>query len=251
MFEAEMDDITLLRDSIDTISELIDEAELVVTDKGLEIKAADRAVVSIVDFFLSKNVFKEFKVEGETKAGLNLTKFLQILKRVKPNEKVNFKLEDNKLNIIIKGDSTRKFKMPLIDVSKDEAPDMNKLEAGFSSTLTINADILNSGIEDAELITDSVIFTIQNDMFSIKAENDSSSAYLEIPNNSNGLKIEGATEPIRARYSLDYLKKIIKARKLSENVKIRMSTDYPMKIEFEDPEKLRLSFILAPRVEEQ
>ena len=57
-------------------------------------------------------------------------------------------------------------------------------------------------------------------------------------------------EPVRARYSLDYLKKIIKAKKLSPETKISMSNDYPMKIQFEVPGKMQLGFILAPRVDE-
>jgi proliferating cell nuclear antigen len=57
-------------------------------------------------------------------------------------------------------------------------------------------------------------------------------------------------EHTRSRYSLDYLKKIIKAKRLSDNVAIHMSTDYPAKIVFDVPERMQLNFILAPRVEE-
>jgi proliferating cell nuclear antigen len=250
MFEAEMENITLLRDSVDTISELIDEAEIEIKDEGIEIKASDRAVVSVVDFSMSKNVFSSYKVDQETKVGLNLSNFLQILRRATPDDKVLFALDGNKLKIVIKGDSTRKFTMPLIDISKEDAPDLNKLESGFSSSLIVDSNILHSGIEDAELVTDSVVLTLRKDMFSIKAESDAASTHLEIPNDSNMLKVDGVNEPIRARYSLDYLKKMMKARKLAEKTKIFMATDYPMKMQFEQPEKLMLSFILAPRVEE-
>ena len=64
------------------------------------------------------------------------------------------------------------------------------------------------------------------------------------------LKIITADQPVRARYSLDYLKKIFMARKLSDTAKIAMATDYPMKVQFEVPNKMRLAFVLAPRVEE-
>ncbi len=251
MFEAEMDDVSLLRDSLATISELIDEAEIEMKSDGIRIKASDRAVVSVVDFYLSRNVFKSYKHDKDAKIGLNLLNFLQILRRVNPGETVVFSLEDSKLKVVVKGESTRAFTMPLIGVTKEEAPDMNKLETGFSSSVIVNSEILNSGIEDAELITDSVVLTARNDQFSIKAESDSSSTHLEIPNDTKLLKVEEMSEPVRARYSLDYLKKIMKARKLSENVRISMATDYPMKMRFDVPDKLMLVFILAPRVEER
>ncbi|MBI4896284.1 MAG: DNA polymerase sliding clamp, partial [Candidatus Aenigmarchaeota archaeon] len=67
---------------------------------------------------------------------------------------------------------------------------------------------------------------------------------------TDGLKIHDIGEPVRARYSLDYLKKMIKGRKLSNTASIEMGTDYPMKLEFSVPEKIRLGFILAPRIED-
>lgn len=251
MFEADMSDVSLLRDSIAAISELIDEAEFEIKDSGISIKASDRAVVSLVDFFLSRNVFESYNRDKDAKIGLNLSTFLQILRRASPEDKVRFRLEGNKLIVTIKGEFTRMFTIPLIDVSREEAPDMNKLESGFSSTIIVNSEILNSGLEDAELITDSVVLTARSDQFSVKAESDSSSTHLEILNDSKLLKVEEVSEPVRARYSLDYLKKMLKARKLSENAKLFMSTDYPLKLQFEVPDKLRLSFILAPRVEEK
>ena len=64
------------------------------------------------------------------------------------------------------------------------------------------------------------------------------------------LRITDISEPVRARYSLDYLKKISKAKKLSPEAEMAMATDYPMRLEFNIPDKMRLGFILAPRVEE-
>ena len=44
---------------------------------------------------------------------------------------------------------------------------------------------------------------------------------------------------------------MIGASKLSENVEIRFNKDYPLKIDFKAVDKLLLSFILAPRVENE
>jgi proliferating cell nuclear antigen PCNA len=249
-FEARLDDISLLKESIAAIADLIDECEMKIKKDGIEITASDRAVVAVVDFFLSKNAFKEYNVDKETKAGINVVNFMQILKRAAGDDKLKLKLEDNKLKIIFSGSSTRSFTMPLIDVSKEEAPDMKKLEAGFSATFHVDSGVLNSGIEDAELITDSVVFTLRKDQLAMRAEGDSSSAHLELPSGEGALKIIDIGEPVRARYSIDYLKKMLKPRKMAETISAQMATDYPLRLEYEVPNKVRLSFILAPRVEE-
>lgn len=250
MFEAKLDDISLFRESIATISDLIDETELFVGNEGIEMIAADRAVVAVINFALSKNAFKEYKCDKERRIGINLMNLLQILRRAQTDDVLRMKLDENKLNIVLEGESTRRFTLPLIDVSKEETPEIGKIEAGFSSAFTVNSEVLNSGIEDAELITDSVIFTIRRDMLSMSAESDTSSAQLELPSGTEAFKVHEINEPVRARYSIDYLKKIFKARKLAQSAKMAMATDYPMKIQFEVPSKCRLAFILAPRVEE-
>jgi proliferating cell nuclear antigen len=248
MFEAKLDNIDILRDSIGTISEMIDEAEMSVTDTGIRITAADRAVVVVVDFFLSRNAFNEFALEGDKKIGVNLLNLLQVLRRAMPGDILSIKLIDNKLELILSGGSTRKFVLPLIDISREDAPPLDKFD--FSANLRVSTDMLNNGFDDADLITDSIVFTIRKDQLMLKAESDSSSTQLELQPGTEWLKIIDMAEPVRARYSLDYLKKIIKARKLAPEATLAMSTDYPLKLEFETPGKLRLSFILAPRVEE-
>lgn len=250
MFEAKLEDISLFRESVATIAELIDETELHVSSEGIELIAADRAVVAVINFALSKNAFKEYKCDQERKIGINLLNLVQILRRAQTNDILKIKLDETKLSLTLEGESTRRFTLPLIDVSKEETPEMGKLEAGFSSTFTVNSDVLNSGIEDAELITDSVVFTVRKDMLSMSAESDASSTQLELPSGSEAFKVHEINEPVRARYSVDYLKKIFKARKLATSAKMAMATDYPMKVQFEVPSKCRLAFILAPRVEE-
>jgi proliferating cell nuclear antigen len=247
MFEAKLEDVALLRDSTATISELIDEAELHIKESGIEMISSDRAVVAVVDFSLSRGSFREYKYEADAKIGINLMNLLQILKRAQTDDILKIKLLENKLHLVLEGSSVRSFVLPLIEVSRDNTPPLDKLD--FSTTFAANAEILNSGIEDAELISDSIVFTVRKDQLNLKAESDASSTQLDVfpPQNYRLINVQ---EPVRSRYSIDYLKKIFKARKMSQEVKIAMATDYPMKADFEIPGKMRLSFILAPRVEE-
>jgi len=250
MFEAKLDDVALLRESIATISEFIDEAEMHITKEGIELVSSDRAVVAVIDFFLNSSAFSEYKYESDRKIGINLVNLLQILRRSKPDDVLRIKLEDNKLLLVLEGASTRRFWLPLIDVTKEETPDLKKLEAGFTAKFTVNSELFNAGIEDAELIADSIIFTLRKDQLMMKAESDSSSTQMELPSGTESLKIIDIEAPVRARYSMDYLKKIFKARKLADNASVSIATDYPIKIQFEVPQKMRLACILAPRVED-
>ena len=52
------------------------------------------------------------------------------------------------------------------------------------------------------------------------------------------------------RYSMEYLKKFIKADKLVNTVELSFNDDFPLKVEYKLVDKLLLGFILAPRGEE-
>lgn len=249
MFEAIMDDVSLLRDSLSTVAEFLDETELHVNMDGMRIIAADRAVVVVVNLILHRDYFLKYNYEQDLRIGINLQKFLQILKRSKPDEQVKLTLEGNKLSISFTNEknTVRNFSLPLIDISREETPPLDKLD--FPSSVYVNSEIFASGIEDAEIVADSIVFTLRKDYFMLKTENDASMAQL-ILQPSDTVKISEVIEPMRSRYSIDYLKKITKAKKLSEDVEIRFSNDYPLKIQYTVPNKVKLSFILAPRVEE-
>lgn len=248
MFKCEISDVKLFRDSFDAIADLIDEAELTVTKDGINMTASDRAVVSVVNFFLSRGAFDSYEYEKDLKLGVNLAGMMQVLRRSK-DEKMTLAVEGNKITLSFHGSSKRHFTLPVIDVSKEETPDLAKLESGFTTNLFIDSELLAGGVEDAELVGDSVVFTVRNDILILNAENDTSSTRLEIQP-SSALDLQKVPEPVRARYSVDYLKKMLKAKKLASRAKISLSSEYPMKISFDVPEKLNLSFILAPRVEE-
>ena len=67
--------------------------------------------------------------------------------------------------------------------------------------------------------------------------------------NKGLLKLE-SSQAAKAQYPLEYLKKMIKANKLSKQLVLEFGTDYHMRMSFKSIDKMQLSFILAPRVSE-
>jgi proliferating cell nuclear antigen len=250
VFEAELSDVSLLRDSMDAIADLIDEAGLNIKEDGIEIIASDRAVVAVVDFMLNKTAFDTYNYDKSLKLGVNFSSLMQVLKRHQSGEKLKISADDSKIILNFEGDVKRNFVLPVINVSKEETPDLVKLESGFTARMRIDSNVLNHGVEDAELIGDSIVFTVRNDMVIMDSESDSSSSKLELHTGSDALEIDKIGEPVRSRYSIDYMKKILKAKKIADKVSISLSSEYPIKMQFDVPDKLKLAFILAPRVEE-
>lgn len=248
MFKATIKNVSLLTDSISTIAELIDEGIFKISKDGISLIAADRALVAVVDFKILSTAFEKYDLDSDKSVGINIGNLLSVLKRAGAGDKATLNLQDSKLEIVMENSSRRRFVIPLLDLSQEEVPPIDQLE--FLSKVDLKPDILQSGIEDAEVVADSVLFEASKDRFGMKAEGDISSTQLELEKGNQallGIKSDGE---IKARYPLDYLKKMIKATKISDSVSIEWGQDYPMKLSFKATDKVSLSFILAPRVSE-
>lgn len=247
-FKAVLTNVGLLTDSISTIAELIDEGLFKLGKDGISLVAADRALVAVVDFKILSSAFEKYEVDEEKSIGLNITNLLSVLKRASGEDKATISLQDSKLEIVLENASKRRFVLPLLDLGQEEVPPIDQLEFAFSAEL--KPAVLQNGIADAEIVADSILFSADSSSFHMHAEGDISSAHLELQRGNQSLiELKGDGEA-KSRYPLDYLKKIIKAAKIADSVRLNWGQDYPMKLEFKSKDKAQLSFVLAPRVSE-
>lgn len=233
-----------LKDSISIISELVNETRIKISQDGIELIAMDPANVAMIIFKMFPSAFTEFKVEQPVDVAVNLTNFKQILKRAKPTDVLTLELADNKLKIQLKSNSTRTFNLPIIDI---EEKDQKIPELKFPITVQIPSASLHEAINDVDIVAESVSFEAEPGKFSLHAEGDLNSAAIEIGGDDN-IKIE-ATEAARSKYSIEYLKKMIEGSKISDTATIQFNKDYPLKLTYTTIDKVMLSFILAPRVD--
>jgi len=240
-------DSTYLKDSITVISELVHEARFKLTKDGIELIAMDPANVAMVVFKLLSSAFTEYELEKETEIAINLANFKQILRRSKANDIVSLEAtSDNKLKITLKGKSVRTFSLPLLDIEESEQKVPN---LSFPVIISTASHVLNDAIDDADIVAESVTFAAEPDKMMVSAEGDLSKASIDIQADDL-TKINSDTKAsVKAKYSIEYLKKMILGAKLADEVSIHFSQDYPLKLEYKVVDKVLLSFILAPRVE--
>ncbi len=247
-----LNDPKLLSDSVSVISELVSDAKFKIDNEKLELIAMDPANVAMISFQLLSSAFTEYKIDKEIEIALNLDSLKQILRRSKPSDNLTIELDEekNKLNIKIKGDSTRTFSLGLIDLGEKQ----NKIpKLSYSINISTSTYIFDEAIEDISIFADSVIFNVSKDKFIIESESRINNAKVEILNDGE-TKIDwlnNEQDNLKAKYSIEYLKKISKGGKLADNVLIQFGNDYPLKVEFKKKDKLDLIFILAPRVSEE
>jgi len=235
-----------LKESISIISEIVTEARFKITKDAVELVAMDPANVAMVIFKLFSSAFIEYDVKKEVDISINLGNLKQILRRINPNDMLNLEIEANKLKVQLRGDNIRTFNLPLIDIDDKEqkVPELN-----FPVKVELPSSMFNDAVEDADIVAESISFIAENGKFTIEASGDLSQVKTEVCESENvkiGFEGEGN---IKAKYSVEYLKKMISGSKLSDRVIINFNKDYPLKLDYKSIDKVLLSFILAPRVE--
>ena len=241
-----LDDPRLLAEPIYILSELVTEVRAKIDKNGIDITAFDPANVSLAILKVPSSVFSQFDVKEEI-LGLNLEDLKQVLKRASLGSSVILKKDDdeNSLHIDIqeKGKaSKRSFSLSLFPSEEDEK---KKQDLSFATKVIMDSRIFSEAISDMSIVSDACSFITTKDLFAIEAKGNLHRSRTEFT--SENAKLE--TDNAGSKYSLEYLQKFIKGSKISENVVISFSNNYPLRLDFKD--KVELSFILAPRVEEE
>jgi proliferating cell nuclear antigen len=235
------------KDSISIISDLVTEAKFKAGPDGIEMIAMDPANVAMVIFKLLSSSFTEYKVSGTEKIAINLNSLKQILKRAKGDDILTLETtDDNKLKVQMRSNTIRSFSIPTLefDDKEQKVPTLD-----FPLTINTKSMVLSEAIEDVSVVAESVTLLGEKNQFSVKAEGELSKAFIEIKPDENTTIAVKSDNKHKAKYSLEYLKKMISGGKLSDNAVIHFNTDYPLKLEYKVTDKLLLAFILAPRVD--
>ena len=235
------------KDSISIISELVTEAKFKVNSNGLEMVAMDPANVAMVIFKMLSSCFTQCEIKEEEEIAINLNNLKQILKRAKSDDVLTLETtEDNKLRIELKSNTTRSFSLPTLDIEEKE---QKVPELTFPIKVELNSNMLTEAIEDVSVVAESVTFLGDKNQLLVKAEGDLSKALIEIKPNEHTLIKTDSEDKFKAKFSLEYLKKMINGSKLADKSYLNFNTDYPLKLEYKIIDRLALSFILAPRVD--
>ena len=130
-----------------------------------------------------------------------------------------------------------------MNIDENEVP-IPKLT--YAAKVEVSSAKLDEAIEDMNVIAESVALIAEKGKFHVKSESNLSDAKVDL--SSAETVVELSEEKAVSKYSIEYLKKMVPACKLAETATLQFGNDYPLRMEFLVLDKLKLGFILAPRV---
>ena len=235
------------KDSISISSELVNEVKFKATADGLEMVAMDPANVAMVILKILSSCFIEYNVDSTEEVTISLANLKQILRRVKADDVLSLETtEDSKLKVQLKGKTVRSFSLPLLELDDRE---QRVPELTFPITVEMPSSLLTESIEDVSVVAESVTLLGDKTELLVKAQGDLSKAFIEIKNDETTIIKTDSEDKFKGKYSLEYLRKMMSGSKISDKVHVSFNTDYPLKIEYKVIDRVAMSFILAPRVD--
>jgi len=233
---------------IETASRLIDEAAFKVTEEGISMRAMDPSRVVLIDLNLPSSIFSKYEVDGEATIGVNMDHLKKVLKRGKAKDTLILrKGEENFLEISLQGTATRTFRLPLIDVEEIEVelPDLP-----YTAKVVVLGEVLKEAVKDASLVSDSIKFMAKENEFIMRAEGETQEVEVKLTLEDEGLLDIEVQEETKSAYGVSYLADMVKGIGKADEVTMRFGNEMPMQMEYYIRDEGRLTFLLAPRVEE-
>src|SRR3989344_3564222 len=189
----------LFKESISTISGIVNEVSLHVDKNMLEIIAMDPANVAMIIFHMLAPAFVEYDVKKEEMLAISLDSLNQVLRRTKPTDNMIIELDENngKLSIKLIGESSRTFHIALLD---NEHREQKVPELKFPVKIEMPSYLFSEAMEDMNIITESVAFIASQNNFTMKSEGKLNAAKVEVTSDDEAsIKIE-KSEDIASKY---------------------------------------------------
>ena len=251
MFEAKIDASTL-RACVETITAIVDEGKLRITEEGFKLRAVDPANVAMISFVLQRDAFDDFRFsvesEGDTELeiGMDFMKLIGIL-GIGGREDVELKLDENAQKLYTRMGSLD-YTLSLLDPSSlRKEPKVPELE--FPAKVIIETEEFRRTIRAAEKIGENIVLGVDGEEFYMEAEGEMDKLRLGL---SKEQLIDLTPETVSSLYSLEYISSMSKGMSHAENITLNMGKNYPLQVDFALAEgKVKVSYLLAPRIESE
>ena len=233
----------ILKETVNVISTLINEAKFKVSKDGIRVMAVDGSHIAMIDLDLRASAFEEFKAD-EMDLGIDLEKLKTVLKNAKSDEIIEMKYNADR-NILEFNLDAIEMTMALLDSSNMSEPKVPDLE--HKVRVTVAKDLIERGLKAASDVGTYVEFKVTPEEVVIHTEGESDTMNMHLPKDKLDELV--CEEETSSKYSLEYIGAIVKSVN-AEAISLQLSTDYPIKLFFDIAKgEGKVTYMLAPRVD--
>ncbi|KAL0487711.1 proliferating cell nuclear antigen [Acrasis kona] len=258
MLEATLKQGQLLKRIIDSIKELINDANFDCNSSGISLQAMDTAHISLVHLLLRAEAFDPYRCDRTLSLGVNITNFNKILKCASNDDQVTLKANDEGDSISLAFESGKKeryseFEVKLIEIEADQ---LGIPDTEYSVLVHMPSAELKRICSDMAILGDTVTITATKEGVKFSASGEIASGSITVRQDASADDEDDNTlielnEPVSLTFALKYLNIFCKSASLSNRVALSLSKSSPLLVEFKFQENGHIRYYLAPKMENE
>merc|ERR1712216_762270 len=256
MFEARLVQGSLLKKVLESIKDLVTDANFDCSNNGFALQAMDSSHVSLVALLLRSDGFEHYRCDRNMTMGMNLSNMSKMLKCAGNDDIITMKADDtgDVVTFMFESpdqDKISDFELKLMDIDSEH---LGIPETEYAATVKMPSAEFARICRDLSSIGDTVGISVTKDGVKFSTTGDIGEANITVRQNSEDDKdkmiaIElGA--PVSLTFALRYLNSFTKATPLCDQVIVRLSPNLPVVVQYAVTEVGYVSYFLAPKIED-
>ncbi|KAK7842946.1 proliferating cell nuclear antigen [Quercus suber] len=257
MLELRLVQGSLLKKVLESVKDLVNDANFDCSATGFSLQAMDSSHVALVALLLRCEGFEHYRCDRNLSMGMNLNNMAKMLKCAGNDDIVTIKADDggDTVTFMFESPSQDKiadFEMKLMDIDSEH---LGIPEAEFQAIVRMPSAEFARICKDLSSIGDTVVISVTKEGVKFSTRGDIGTANIVCRQNTTVDKPEDATviemqEPVSLTFALRYMNSFTKATPLSNQVTISLSSELPVVVEYKVAEMGYIRFYLAPKLEE-
>ncbi|KXT07646.1 hypothetical protein AC578_10189 [Pseudocercospora eumusae] len=240
---------------VDAIKDLVQDCNFDCNDSGIALQAMDNSHVALVSMMLKSESFSPFRCDRNIALGINLTSLTKVLRCAQAEDILTMKAEDapDVVNFTFESsesDRISEYDIKLMDIDQEH---LGIPDTEYAATITMPSAEFQRITRDLLALSESVSIECTKDGVGFKCAGDIGNGSVTLRSHTNVEKPEqnieiNLAEPVALTFSLKYLMNFCKASSLSPQVKLCLSNEVPLLVEYGLSNNSYLRFYLAPKI---
>ncbi len=236
----------LMREIVDILSVLTDEAKLVWGEKGLGIDVVDGSHVALLSATVADECFETYEVEP-VEIGLELGKMRDLLTLAGPNDLVEMDYDEAVGAINVRVGEVHRI-LRGIDTNAMDNPNLPQLD--FQTRATIDSEKLSRALRAAKFVGELVDLSMDRNQLTVSVTVEAGEG-VNVKFESGELSELTCSSPANSTYSLQFLDPLTRklAGGLTNEVTLEFQDKYPLRLTWlSNDGGAKWTYFLAPRV---
>ena len=253
MLEALLEQGLTLKKIIESIKELVTEANFEVTSEGISIQAMDASHVALVVLVMRASEFQEYRCDRPHTLGVSISHLSKLLKIAGNDDSIILRAEDQAsvLTMIFTGKNNEKmceFNLNLLTLDSEH---LGIPEQDYAAQIKMSSAEFCRICRELTQVTDTLNLSVDKEMVKFAVSGDIGAGSITMRSNVSDKAEERmiivASEPVSSSFALRYLNLFNKASCLSDEVALSLTAEVPVVIKYAFSLG-EIKYFLAPKV---